>query len=136
MIKNKKQKKNKILEFKVEPYSSIVKIVLTHDIKQAAIEEGRASGVPDEELESLEDDLVEAGAYTFWNYPNFVLFFNIDELKIHYITHEVFHVTHGILECAHSKFDYHNHEHFAYLNGFLNKMVFEFVQNCKYKATI
>lgn len=50
----------------------------------------------------------------------FGLFFNIDYIATDEITHEVFHLTHRIMEWLSAEF---THEPYACLNGFLNKWV-------------
>lgn len=57
--------------------------------------------------------------------PNFALFFRADSLFYDNISHEVFHLTHRILDFIGSKFDVENQECAAYLNGYLMNLVME-----------
>ena len=56
---------------------------------------------------------------------NFGLFFEIKNLTIDTISHEIFHVTHRILERHETHFDSGHHEHAAALHGYLTDLVFK-----------
>lgn len=55
----------------------------------------------------------------------FGLFFSPSSLDVNTVAHEVFHLTHRILEWAGTNFDSQHHEHAALLNGFLMATVFK-----------
>ncbi len=53
----------------------------------------------------------------------FALFFAIKPLCLELVSHEVFHLTHRILEWANSHFDSGHHEQGALLHGYLMKEI-------------
>lgn len=63
-------------------------------------------------------------ALTTYSGKRFGLFFKSDRLEHDYIAHEVFHVTHRILERVGVVFTAENHEPFSYLCGWITKWVY------------
>lgn len=54
----------------------------------------------------------------------FGLFFNRERLSLEILSHEVFHLTHRILDWAGANFDATHHEQAALLHGYLMKTVY------------
>jgi hypothetical protein len=54
---------------------------------------------------------------------HFGLFFKIDKVTINHIAHEVFHLTHRILDWANCAFDMDHQEQGALLNAYLMELV-------------
>lgn len=57
----------------------------------------------------------------------FAVFFRRGDVDSSTMTHEVFHLTHRILDWAGTNFDAHHHEHAALLNGYLNDQTMTFL---------
>lgn len=55
---------------------------------------------------------------------NFALFFEPPSLTVKVVTHEIFHLTHRILDWAGVKFDSAHHESAALLHGYLCHTIF------------
>ena len=62
---------------------------------------------------------------------SFGMFFDARYVEYSVICHEVFHLTHRVLDWANTNFDKDHHEHAALLNGYLNAWVINFAK--KYK---
>jgi hypothetical protein len=60
--------------------------------------------------------------YREWN---FCMMLDKDRINHNLIAHEVFHVTHRMLDYCGVKFRVNNHEAFAYVNGFLSDYVYK-----------
>lgn len=97
------------------------KLVLSvsHDIRAARAEHNDEFGpcllqtVP-KALASHSDDL-----------RSFAMFFKQDGIDHGVIAHEVFHITHHILQGVESQFDVNNHEQYAYLCEWITDWVYE-----------
>lgn len=62
------------------------------------------------------------------NDGRFGIFFGTRGLSIDEVAHEVFHVTHRILEWSHANFDPDHHEQGAYLHGHLFDLTYKQVK--------
>lgn len=75
---------------------------------------------------TTKDRLKDGDAAQHWRRDGaFLLLFNHDRTAIQYVGHEVFHLTHRILEWCGDSFEAHHHEPAAYLNGYLLRIVTE-----------
>ena len=69
------------------------------------------------------DDEVNSKSLLAYRGSKFILAFRKNDSNIEVIAHEVFHLTHRILELCNCNFDSGHHEQGAYLNGWLMETV-------------
>jgi len=63
-------------------------------------------------------------------YGKFGLFFKPEALTRQTIAHEIFHLTHRILEWVGAPFEPSHHEYAALLNGYLTETVYKVLEPC------
>lgn len=78
-------------------------------------------------------DLGHVAICSYASTDNFALFFTPPALEINIISHEVFHLTHRILDFTGVQFDRHNHEAAAHLHGWLMDAVITTLKKSKIK---
>lgn len=122
----------KVYNFQIEQYTAYIEVIFTNNLIESSRKRIEKYCLPEEVV----DAEIEVGARCATAYPNFALFYDFDKLRIDYITHETFHLTHAVLASINSYYDYDNHEHFAYLNGYLNRKVFNLIDKNKFKVLI
>jgi hypothetical protein len=102
--------------FTIPLYDCILRIVVEKDIEQARKKFDSVYGTTT--ADNYEGLCCWSGGH------NFGLFFTPSAARsINVISHEVFHLTHRIMEWAGCNFDKEHHEQGALLNGYLMKLV-------------
>jgi hypothetical protein len=104
---------NKI--FTVPIYNATLWLIVAKDISKARKKMEFAFGpAPQEDYDAL----------CCYNGYRYGLFFTPESSQdVDTIAHEIFHLTHRILDWAGTNFDKAHHEHAALLNGYLTKLV-------------
>jgi hypothetical protein len=108
-------------------YNSVVWIVVATDLVRERKKMSREFG----DYDGLDDF---AAMCTHHHTDNkFALFFKPDFLSINVVSHEIFHLTLRMLEKVSSNINTDNHEHAAYLHGYLMQLIFDTIHNRKTK---
>lgn len=101
-------------------YNAKIWLVVCDNVKHERSKMDKVLGGP-----SLLDDDNYDGLCSS-NYSYFALFFERGSLQsraVNLIAHEIFHLTHRIIEWAGANFDEDNHEHGAILHGYLMDLI-------------
>ncbi len=99
-------------KLKVPIYNAFVWLIVSKNVHQERIKFNHLFGTPPEQ-EDYDALCARSGG------ADFGLFFYPDKLSVLVIAHEVFHLTHRIMEWANMNFDKDHHEQGALLHGFL-----------------
>lgn len=109
---------------KVPIYNLSLELVVTDDIKKSQKKEPRFTRLGKQKPLSCAGICV----YCQWN---FCIIFDTRYLDHNLIAHEIFHVTHRMLDYCGKDFKVKNHEEFAYLHGFLSNFVYNQLKQWK-----
>lgn len=124
--------KNLRQKFTVPMYGSSVLLSVSDSVRKARARENNFLGKFDR---TDADDDTDWYGLSCWlpGTTNFGIFFNHD-ISHGIIAHEIFHLTHRILDGAEAKFRINNHEPFAYLCQFLSDQVYRILHTKKIKV--
>lgn len=119
--------KNKI---KIPIYDVFVWIVLCDNVLKARKEFNKQFGIIDDEFDANSDEDIYEGMCSF-NFLTgcFGLFLRRKRSTFNTISHEIFHLTHRILQHIGYNFDNSHSEGAAMLNGYLTQLILSEIKN-------
>jgi len=116
-------------KFYIPIYDSKLWVVVTDSIKHERQAMNKTLGKEEPGFE-FHDTTALCSRY----YNNYALFFDKQYICINIVAHEVFHLTHRIMEYVSANFDHEHHEQGAMLHGYLMDLVYravrEYIKPC------
>lgn len=119
--------KEKSVRGKIPIYGMTLEIVVTDDIIKSQLKKKRFNRL------GKQKPMASAGISIYCDW-NFCLILDRRYIDHNLIAHECFHVTHRIADYCGVKFAINYHEEFAYLNGFINSLVYQQLREWKIKV--